>query len=83
MAFSITYSEEAIVILQRLDRQISERISAKLKDAAENPQHFFLRLTNSDFYKLRIDDYRIIVGINWTKTEVQVKTIGHRKNVYD
>lgn len=83
MALSIEYYEEAKVILRKLDPSTAERIVSKIRQAAENPRHFFERLTGSDFSKLRVGDYRVIAKLDFSASKVGVVTIGHRKNVYD
>ena len=55
----------------------------KLHDAAEYPQHFFLRLQGEETYRLRIGDYRIICEVDHHERVIHIMDIGHRKNVYD
>jgi len=54
-----------------------------LHDAAEYPQHFFLRLQGEETYRLRIGDYRIICEVDHHERVIHIMDIGHRKNVYD
>ena len=59
------------------------RITEKLKQLKTNPNKAGKRLKPSEYYKLRIGDYRAIYEIDQTKKQVIILYIGHRKNVYD
>jgi mRNA interferase RelE/StbE len=66
-----------------LPRNSQERILKKLHDAAENPTHYFRRLTGREESRLRVGDYRIIVEILHDERIIYIHDLGHRKNVYD
>jgi mRNA interferase RelE/StbE len=59
------------------------RITEKLKQLKTNPNQAGKRLKPTDYYRLRIGDYRAIYEIDQTKKQVTILYIGHRKNVYD
>ena len=59
------------------------RITDKLKQLKTNPQKAGKPLKHSEYYRIRIGDYRAIYEIDQTKKQVIVLYIGHRKNVYD
>ena len=59
------------------------RITEKLKQLKTNPNKAGKRLKPSEYYRLRIGDYRAIYEIDQTKKQVTILYIGHRKNVYD
>jgi len=40
------------------------------------------RMTNSDKYRLRVGDYRIIYRFDLTRGEIYLVAIGHRREVY-
>jgi mRNA interferase RelE/StbE len=40
------------------------------------------RMTGSDKYRLRIGDYRVIYRFNPAKAEIDLITIGHRREIY-
>ncbi|WNZ29926.1 MAG: type II toxin-antitoxin system RelE/ParE family toxin [Candidatus Bathyarchaeota archaeon] len=63
--------------------QEKTRIINKLKQLKTNPQKTGKPLKLSEYYRLRIGDYRAIYEIDQTKKQVTVLYIGHRKNVYD
>ncbi len=69
--------------LSRLEKGTEERIKSKLKELENQPETRGKRLRHSDFWILRIGDYRAIYEIDEMETRVIVLFIGHRKNVYD
>jgi len=79
--YEITFDKQAIEFLNRLPTGMKERIYHKIIIAKTNPHHFFERLKERKCYKLRVGDYRVIADINERKIEIRL--IGHRKNVYE
>lgn len=67
--------------LASFERIIQDRILRKLEIAKTNPLRYFERLEDSSIFKLRVGDYRVIADIS--KNLIEVRLIGHRKNVYD
>ena len=68
--------------LIKLEKTISKRIIEKLEKALINPQKSFQQLTDSPYWKLRVGDYRIIALADEEKKLIEIRRIGHRKNVY-
>jgi mRNA-degrading endonuclease RelE of RelBE toxin-antitoxin system len=62
---------------------VARRVVARLEAAAENPDHFFLRLTGSDDYKLRIGAYRLLAVLSHTERTILVERVDYRSRVYD
>jgi mRNA-degrading endonuclease RelE of RelBE toxin-antitoxin system len=65
------------------DEKTKEKIKNKLKDLKEYPEKRGEHLKYSEFWKLRIEDYRAIYEIKSKEKKVIILFIGHRKNVYD
>jgi len=82
MPWKISWSNEAIKELSKLDKKEAQRITRKLEQASENPHYFFSRLVGREDYKLRISDYRAIVLLLYSEKTIFVENIGHRKNIY-
>ncbi len=82
MSYEIIFDEEAIEFLNKLPKEIRERIFKKIISLKENPLHFFERLTGRSDYKLRIGDYRVVADIDLGNNIIKVTVIGHRKNIY-
>ena len=80
--YEVIFDEEAIKALEKLPRQLKERIFNKILSAKENPFHFFERLEGRSDYKLRIGDYRAIADIDEKSNKIKITAVGHRKNIY-
>ena len=59
------------------------RIIKKLKELKTQPEKAGKHLKHSEFYSLRIGEYRTIYEIDTNKKQVFILYIGHRKKVYD
>lgn len=64
----------------KLDKTTKQKIKQKLYDLEKNP-YLGIHLKKVKFWKLRVEDYRIIYEIK--DKEIIVLIINHRKNVYD
>lgn len=74
---------KAAKALQKLDDKDKARIKKALIEFAGDPYEVGEPLHPSDFWKIRIGDYRIIYEIDKAKKAVVVLFVGHRRNVYD
>ena len=80
--YTLCWDKRAIEFLSSLEIRLKERIWNKIQKCKENPLHYAERLEASEYYKLRIGDYRAILYINHEAEIIQIVRIGHRKNVY-
>lgn len=80
--WEVLFDEEAIKFLNKLPKEVKERIFNKIISTKENPFHFFERLAGRTDYKLRVGDYRVIADVDEGNRTIKVMVIGHRKNVY-
>ena len=62
--YSLIFEKRALHNLNKLEKQIKERIWNKLQASKENPFRFFEKLVEVDGYKLRVGDWRIVADIN-------------------
>ena len=83
MAFKVFLHPKAAKALEKIDAATKARIKVALKELAGNPEKVGKQLKLSDFYSLRIGDYRAIFEINNEQKHVVVLFVGHRRNVYD
>ncbi len=68
--------------LERLEKNVQERILNSLERIKIRPYDFVRKLTGSPFYKLRVGDYRIILKILNETMIIYVVEVGNRKNIY-
>ena len=80
--FLLFLSPQASAVLRKLDPELKSRIRSKIIELKNNP-HIGTRLKYSDYWRLRIGDYRAIYKIDADEKRIRVLFIGHRENVYD
>jgi mRNA interferase RelE/StbE len=83
VVFTVLLHPKAAKELERIEDATKTRIVEKLRDLKDNPERIGKILTHTNFWSLRVGDYRAIYEINRTKGQVVVLSIGHRKKVYD
>jgi addiction module RelE/StbE family toxin len=80
--FELLFTKEFLKRLKRLDKQTQVRVLRDLRILQEQPfagKQLTGRL--SDVKSFRLGDYRVIYQIS--KQTIIIRTIGHRKRVYD
>ena len=83
MNFKVLLHPKAAKELQKIEKQIRTRIIQSAKQLHENPDKLGKLLKQSDYWSLRVGDYRVIYEINQNKQQVVILFIGHRSKVYD
>ncbi|HDD63594.1 MAG TPA: type II toxin-antitoxin system RelE/ParE family toxin [Thermoprotei archaeon] len=79
MRLEIEFTKSALKDLKSLPRDIQERVIGVLLRIRSNPYRYSKKLAGTDFYKVRVGDYRII---NWISDKIYVLKIAHRKKIY-
>ena len=82
MSFKILLHPKAKEFLEKVDNESKRRFKNKIKELTHHPNKG-KRLKYSNFWSLRIGDYRVIYEIDEEKKRVVILFIGHRKSVYD
>ena len=80
--YEIEFSKTAEKQFYKLERDAQARILSSLERLKVRPQRYIERLVGSKYYKLRVDDYRVILDIQEHKLIIFVIEVGHRRNVY-
>jgi mRNA interferase RelE/StbE len=83
MTYEIIFSDKAFRQLGKLERNLQERIIAVLERVRIRPEAYVTKLVGDPGYKLRVDDYRVIMDIDNKRLKILVLKVGHRKNIYD
>ena len=83
MAYAVLMHPKAAKELEGIEAPARFRIKERLRDLKDNPEKAGKILKPSEFYSLRIGDYRAIYEIDRGKNQVIVLFVGHRKKVYD
>lgn len=67
--------------IEGLDPKAQDRIFSKIESLSKNPLSVqVVKLKNTDCYRVRVGDYRIIYEID--NDVIYVLKVGHRKDVY-
>ncbi len=67
----------------KLPAKIHERIQPRIDVVGLQLGAFpHYRMTNSDKYRLRVGDYRVIYRFDLTRGEIYLVAIGHRREIY-
>jgi len=82
MSYKILLHPKANVFLKNIDVELKNRIRKKLQSLSSDPEKG-KKLKYSDFWRLRIGEYRAVYEIDYNNNRVIVLFIGHRKDVYD
>jgi mRNA interferase RelE/StbE len=83
--YKILVSKRAEHGLDRIrDNNTLKRIVRKIDELARDPRSSGVRkIVGSDIdYRIRMGDYRIIYQINDAQKVVEIRGIGHRKEIY-
>lgn len=83
MAFTVLLHPKAAKALEKIEKSMKLRIIEKLRQLEDCPERIGKPLKYSDFWGLRVGDYRAIYEIDRNKSRVVILFIGHRKKVYD
>ena len=83
MAFAVLLHPRAARDLDKIEKVVRQRIKEQLRLLKDHPTRVGKQLKYSDFWSLRVGDYRAIYEIDRKKRQVIVLFIGHRKKVYD
>jgi len=83
VAFSVFLHPKAAKALKRIEESIRVRVVERLRELRDRLERVGKRLRYSDFWSLRVGDYRVIYEVDRGKDQVVVLFIGHRKKVYD
>ncbi len=83
--YSVGFRHIAANDLKRLDRPIIERILSKLlwlSRFVDTVHHEELTGQWAGYYRIRVDDYRIIYQIEHQEHLIIIEALGHRSEVY-
>lgn len=81
--YKIQILKSADKTLRNVARKERVRIVEQISQLAENPRPFGCKkLRGTEFYRIRIGDYRVIYKIEDEVLLILVIRIGHRKDIY-
>jgi mRNA interferase RelE/StbE len=83
--YTVVLTQTAEKELRRLPAKIIEKIIGVLKSLEENPRPPGCKKLKGykNLWRVRVGDYRLIYAIEEVIMLVDVREIGHRKDIYD
>ena len=63
MIWQVIWSEKSIKQLGKIDKKNARKIRDAVLEIRVNPYQSIIRLTDSPFFRLRIGNYRVILGL--------------------
>lgn len=82
MVYDVQWTITAEKQFSKLDKPTKKRIADKIDSIKENPFLYVTRLVGFAAYKLRVGNYRVILGIQKKNLVILILKVGHRKNIY-
>jgi mRNA interferase RelE/StbE len=83
MIYKIHLSNYAIKQLDKLSKAMYLKAYQKMQNLSSNPRpNGCIKLTDSDEYRIRFGDYRILYKMNDIDKTIEVFDIANRKEIY-
>lgn len=82
MSYKVIFSDFADKQLSKLPSNIQKRIVSTLKRSRIRPYAHVKKLVGSQYFRLRVGEYRVILDIRDNQLIIHVIEVGHRKNIY-
>jgi len=81
--YFVEFSQIAEKQFFKLDKEIQGRIINVLERIKIRPFHFVKKVIGTNYYRLRVGDYRVILDIKEEKLIIFVIELGKREKIYD
>jgi mRNA interferase RelE/StbE len=83
VSYSVLLHPKAARFLEKADVSLRDQVKQCLRELENSPERRGERLKQSQFWRVRVSDYRAIYEIDRERKMVIILFIGHRKDVYD
>ena len=86
MNYEIVFSEGAVKDLKQIPTKDQLIIIDKIELLSSNPfprGHKRIKIPNDNFWRIRQGNYRILYSVETEVKIIDVRRIGHRRNIYD
>ena len=81
MTYKIKFSSQAKKFIKKLDKKESLRVLDKLEEVKKDPFRY-IEHYEGEGYKIRIGDYRSLVGVDLIKKILFVRVFDKRGRIY-
>ena len=82
MPWQVIWSEKSVKQLEKIDKKDAQKIYDSVLECVEEPFRVVIRLTNSPFYRMRVEKYRVILDLQQNKMIIFVVESDHRGQIY-
>ena len=84
MAYNIEFAASALREFKALERATQRRIATRIDALANNPFPAGVKKLQgeTDLYRIRIGDYRVLYRVDGKRVIIVILKIGHRRDVY-
>jgi len=82
MSYQVLLHPKAHAFLEKVDADLQERIRNRPLSLGPDPEGG-TRLRHSEYWRLRIGDYRAVYEIDHERKRVVILFLGHRRDVHD
>ena len=85
MNYEITVSKSAAKELFKLPKRVNNKLIKAIMSLSEYPRPVGAKKLRggSDNWRIRVGDYRVVYAVNDEILVVDVRKVGHRKDIYD
>ena len=82
--YAITFSRSARKELERLPRQLVERVFPKIESLAFQPRPAGCKKLKGaqNLWRIRVGDYRVVYSVNGSSRIVDITAVRHRSEAY-
>ncbi|MDP1851124.1 MAG: type II toxin-antitoxin system RelE/ParE family toxin [Candidatus Planktophila sp.] len=81
--FKIEFKAVARKSLEKLEKQDQLRIYAAIELLGDNPRPpLAVKIKGSDYFRVRVGDYRILYSIDSGRLIILIIDLGHRREIY-
>lgn len=80
--YEIAFDKLARKQFKKLNSDLQRRMLSTLERIRIRPHTFVKSLSGSQYFRLRVGDYRLILDIKNNQLIIIVLELGHRKNIY-
>ncbi len=80
--WKLEFTKKARKDLLRQEKIVVTHIAKKINSTLKTPETKFEQLVDSEYWRLRVGNYRIIAFLDHEKKVVEIQRIGHRKSIY-
>ena len=82
MDWEVIWSEKSVKQLEKMNKKYAQKIYDVVLDIKKNPFSAVTRLRSSNFYRLRVGNYRVIMDLQQSNMIIFVVETDHRGQVY-